>query len=203
MKVLDLYCGLKGFSQAFEDRSHDVITVDIDKKFKPTICKDVMELRPEDFKTRFDIILASPPCNCFTVMTISRYWTSECKPKKETQEAIRLVAHTLNLILQNSPKFWYLENPRGMLRNVLGKPQAQTYFASWGVNYLKPTDIWGKHAKMSWGKNNRNLLMYERAPRGSQKGVQKLESPEERAKIPYALSEAICLACEKENENYG
>ena len=33
MRVLDLFAGLKGWSQAFSDRGHDVRTVENDKRF--------------------------------------------------------------------------------------------------------------------------------------------------------------------------
>lgn len=219
MKVLDLYCGLKGWSQAFEDRSHDVITVDIDRKFKPTICKDIKQLHWKDLKPYepFDVILASPPCNCFSIASVYRHWEKETKRPKdqETKDAISLIGHTINLILNLNPRWWILENPRGMLRNVLGKPQVTTYFASWQSSLerflsnkafhdkrkpnLKPTDLWGVLPSIEWN----NPLKWEKAPRGSSKGTQGMKDREMRAKIPYGLSMAVCLACEKENENYG
>lgn len=39
MRVLDLFSGLGGWSAAFRDRGHEVITLDIEPKFKPDIVK--------------------------------------------------------------------------------------------------------------------------------------------------------------------
>jgi len=196
MKVLDLFCGLKGFSQAFEERGHDVTTVDILPKFKPTFVADVMNLTPESFNDRcyhFDVVLASPPCNCFSVASIRHHWV-DGKPKETAKEAIKLVSHTIDLILNIHPSYWYLENPRGMLRTVLGLPQVTTFFASWGEQRLKPTDIWGRLAPMEWKKPEGWL----RTPRGCKYwGTQAVNKKDERGKIPYPLSEAICKACEK------
>ena len=192
MRVLDLFCGLKGWSQAFEDRGHEVVTVDIDKKFEPTLTADIMDLDWNDLATErsyFDIVLASPPCNCFSVASIGRYWNNT-KP----YEAIDLIAHTVRLIIRLSPRWWILENPRGMMRRILGKPSITTYFASWGDFALKPTDLWGVLPEVKWNRPSR----WQRAPRGSRKGTQAKTTSEERAKIPYGLSEAVCLACEKE-----
>ncbi len=101
MKVLDLFSGLGGWSQAFLDRGHEIVTVDNDEKFKPDICADMMILSAGSFGNpgKFDVILASPPCNCFSVMTISRYWTPDGRPKEGAQYGISLVAHTIKTIL--------------------------------------------------------------------------------------------------------
>jgi len=196
LNVLDLFSGLKGWSQAFEDRGHTVVTVDIDEKFNPTICQDIMTLETMDFRRfgYFDIILASPPCNCFSVASIGKHWKNG-KPDEETRNAIRLVSHTLGLILELLPRWWILENPRGMLRRVLGKPCITTYFASWGEMNLKPTDLWGVLPEnVQWARP----MKWQKASRGSRTGTQGKKNAELRAKIPYGLSMAICMTCEKE-----
>lgn len=68
MKVLDVYSGKKGWSKPFADRGHDVLTIDIEPKFKPDICADLLKITPEYLKQfgPFDIILALPPCTEFS-----------------------------------------------------------------------------------------------------------------------------------------
>jgi hypothetical protein len=39
---------------------------------------------------------------------------------------------------------------------------------------------------------------WQKAPRGARAGIQGIKDTELRAKIPYGLSLAICLACERE-----
>lgn len=200
MKVLDLFSGLGGFSQAFKDRGHEVITVDIEQKFKPTICKNIMELTINDFNGfKPDIILASPPCNCFSPMSIPRYW-KDGQPGDEAKESIRLVHHTLGLIFELHPKFWFLENPMGMLRTVIGNPPVRVFYAQYGEDRLKPTDVWGRHPDgfKEIQITDKSLLDYTPCPRGSKiGGTQGMKNAEVRAKIPYKLSETICKLCEK------
>lgn len=44
-RVLDLFCGLGGFSSAFKESERwDVTTVDIEERFDPDITADVMDL---------------------------------------------------------------------------------------------------------------------------------------------------------------
>ena len=214
MKVLDLFSGLGGWSQAFKDRGHDVVTIDNDPKFKADIVTDLSKVDHLEFwdSTPFDIILASPPCNCFSIASVYRHWDKDTKKPKdeETRKAIRLVGNTIKLILDLQPRWWILENPRGMLRNVLGKPSATTYFASWQSDNeredtlkafhdkrkpaLKATDLWGVLPDMEFS----NPLKWEKAPRGSRSGIQGIKDSALRAKIPYGLSLAVCIACEKE-----
>ena len=213
MKVLDLFSGLGGWSQAFRDRGHEVITVDIEKKFNPDICKDIMSLESSDFKEKFDVILASPPCNCFSVASIYRHWDKRTKkPKdKETIESINLVRHTLELIEKMKPTFWILENPVGMLRKqwfLMPYERKTISQCQYGRSIMKPTDLWGRFPSSFIAKRCRpGNLDHEKASRGSKNGLQGINNSfsnlgmrgkDERAKIPYGLSLEICLACEKE-----
>jgi len=197
MNVLDLFCGLKGWSQAFADRGHNVVTLDNNPKFSPTICRNILAMTAESFEHP-DVVLASPPCECFSVASIPAHWKN-MQPDGKALGAIELVKHTLNLIYDLRPKFWFLENPRAMLRTIIGNPPVTVYFAQYGENRLKPTDIWGRHPKgfKKMQITDRSLLDYEKAPRGSRKGTQAIQKSEDRARIPYALSKIVCELCEK------
>ena len=200
MKVFDLFSGLGGFSQAFVDRGHNVVRIDNDPQFKEvphTMIKDVLEL---DCFDSFgpDIVLASPPCDCFTPMTIGHYWRPNIKShlKEKKDLMIRLVKHTLKIIDFENPKYWILENPAGMLKYVIGPPQVLTWWGAWGHDYLKPTHLWGRFPPIDWRPKPKKGE-YEGAKRGAKKGIQNPKySRAERALIPYDFSLAVCLAAE-------
>lgn len=202
MKVLDLFSGLGGWSQAFKDRGHMVVSVDNQAKFGPTICKDINELNYDDLNDygHFDVILASPPCEAFSVMAISKHWSKDGFPNKEARQAIRNVLHTLDLIEDLKPAYWIIENPMGMLRRIIGNPVCSITQCQYGNPYMKKTDLWGVLPKSFEPKCCKNgASCHPRTPRGSKlSGIQSLKTPEERAKIPYSLSLAICEACERE-----
>ena len=42
MKILELYCGTKSFSNVAKDKGHEVFTVDFNPKFKPNICCNML-----------------------------------------------------------------------------------------------------------------------------------------------------------------
>jgi len=198
MKVLDLFSGLGGFSQAFKDRGHQVTTVDNNPEFNPDICIDIMGFIPEVLPS-YDVVLASPPCECFSVASIGNHWKDN-QPDPKTLQAIELVKKTLNIIIDIRPKYWFMENPRAMLRTIIGNPPVTVFYAQYGEDRLKPTDIWGRHPKgfKEMQIADKSLLEYTPAPRGSRTGTQGLNGSDVRAKIPYKLSETICILCEKD-----
>jgi len=193
MEVIDLFSGLGGFSQAFVDRGHYVERYDFNERFKDvphTIIKDVMELTPIDLE-HTDIVLASPPCQHFSIAAVCHHWKNS-EPTPDTQEVIKLVKHTKKIIEEANPTYYMIENPRGMLRRVLGLPDKFVYLSAWGKEAKKPTDFWGKFPPIDW----KMPFKWEKAPRGSKTGVQGYTDSAETAKIPYDFSLAVCLAVE-------
>lgn len=77
MNVLDLFSGAEGWTEAFRERGHDVVTLDLDPKFGADHQIDFLtigsleELERED---KFDLILASPPCESFSTGSFRHHW---------------------------------------------------------------------------------------------------------------------------------
>lgn len=195
MKVLDLFSGLGGFSQAFKDRDHEVSTFDIDPRFNPTHVEDLRKI------TRLepaDVILASPPCQCFSMMSFAKYWNRDNTPKNEKAiEALELVKHTEKLMIEAKPQFRIMENPRAKLRKLIGPPTATVTWCQYGAKVQKMTDFWGILPSTFEPRRCKNGdSCHTPAPRGSRTGTQNDLSSAERAKIPYRLSLELCLAME-------
>lgn len=202
LRVLDLFSGRKGWSTAMKDRGHDILTIDIDPDMEPDICMDIKQLTIEDIGTDWDIVLASPPCEAFSIASCMHHWSATEPRVPKTQfadDSLQLVQHTFDLIQQIKPTYWAMENPRGMLRKVWKEPTLTTYFASWSGGVYetrrpqKPTDLWGAFPKtMPWPKP-RN---WEIAKRGARTGTQGL-ARDEAAMIPYNLSFTLCIHAEE------
>jgi hypothetical protein len=63
MRLLEIFCGSKSVSKIFEKNNWEVVSVDIDPHWKPTILADVLEWDYKKFdKDYFDFIHFSPPC---------------------------------------------------------------------------------------------------------------------------------------------
>ena len=206
LRVLDLFAGLGGWSAAFKVRGHQVTTVDLNPAFGCTITADILTLqyrtlwKPGDF----DIVLASPPCEGFSVASIGRHWTPPPTnlPKTDTAKlAVQLVGAALDIIKYLEPTWWMMENPRGKLRSLnlmTNYPRQTVTYCKLGETRMKPTDLWGRFP--------RSLVLptpckngdpcHDRAPRGAKTGTQGIKGSANRAVVPYQLSLLVCMACE-------
>ena len=150
-RVLDLFAGLEGWSEPWREAGHDVFSVDIDEEFDVDLHANIMDLYPSDLPWKPDVVLASPPCEAFSVLTIGKNWTKPTDdppnaPKTEqAHNAEELVFETLRLIRWLDPAVWVMENPRAKLRVLPvmeGIPRCTVWYCRYGMPYAKPTDLW-------------------------------------------------------------
>ena len=173
MHVLDLCAGSGSATQAFKDRGHDVVTVDICGDVD--IIADVRTYQPTQY---FDFIWSSPPCTEFSK---ANYRLGKCKDRKPD---LSLVKACFQIIDYAQPKYWILENPMACLRHFIGKPAITVHYSDYGYPTRKPTDIWGVFPWFWSTKHNSDLARFDLLPKSA------------RAKLPYELSLAICKAIE-------
>lgn len=208
MRVLDLYAGLKGWSQAFEERGHEVFSIELEPRFPGiSLYKDILQVTLDDIPWRPDIILASPPCTKFSVMRIGYNWTKDHQPRNDgARHALQLLEHTVRLIRALRPYYFVMENPRAKMRKMPIMQQFEcrsVTYCQYGETRMKPTDLWGGFPPSLVLKPTcRNGdSCHVAAPRGSKTGggtqallVSGMRA--EVAKVPHALSLAVCLAAE-------
>ena len=204
MKVGDFFSGLKGWSEAFLQRGHDIITYDIGESFEPDICGDILDIY--EFP-KLDAALFSPPCHTVSTMRMGSNWTHQGEPKtEEASNARELFLKCIEIIEYTKPRFFIIENPRARLRTLgyFDRYERRTItMCRYGSKRMKPTDLWGgfpkslvlrdmcKNNRTPWSTKSNHIL----APRGSTSGTQGMD-PSESAKIPFELSLEICIAME-------
>jgi hypothetical protein len=205
--VVDLCAGKGGLSQAFADAEDwSVTTVDIQERFDPDIQADVLDLRPDDLPDA-EVFLAGPPCTTMSVAGNQTDHYVDGEPNSELARThVALAYHVVGLIRAKSPKWWFVENPRGRMRRYLGQPTGTVTLCQYGYDWQKPTDLWGEHPpSFRYRRCSPGADCHVSGPSGfdSGDGVSHARDPAERAKMPQGLSEAILNAVENPEPQYG
>lgn len=225
--VLDLFSGTGSGTQAFrESDKYDVIGIDIMARPNDDLVMDIMNIRASMFR-KYDIrlIWASPPCVSFSKASNKDNWRHKeaySMPKRqEAFKGIQLVYKTLYIVECANPDFWFMENPKGELEKVLGRPQAQKikefkknnhpkYYnmrrfqgyitlCSFGHDYMKPTMLYGDHPRgFNYKYCGKGRNCHNSSPRGGGLGIQGKSDHDSRSNLPRGLSEHIkeCLEAE-------
>ena len=115
--LLELFCGTKSIGKVFDENGWDVVSVDMLSKFEPTICKNVLDLTPEDIMDKLPahakqitLIWASPPCTQYSKMR------TQGAPR-DLDGSDKIVQQVLNLVKYFNVPF-FMENPQtGLLKS--------------------------------------------------------------------------------------
>ena len=221
MNVVELFSGSGVMSDSFRKRGHRALTFDLyqDADVQEDILKITKErlmsiLKKKGFD-RVDVVWASPPCTAFSVASIRRNFIDGKPVSEKAFLGIELVKKTVEIISWLQPKYWFIENPRGMLRKLGlldGFARRTVTYCQYGADYQKPTDIWtNAHHWIPRPACHAGDSCHVAQPRGYRakkafgvlgKGVQGLSNAFERGKIPIALCFEIVDVCEGRSHLY-
>lgn len=211
MKVLELFAGERCIGRAFSRRGHKVFSIDWDCVHKDIDWYvDISKISAKDILKRFgkpDVIWASPDCTSYSVAAISHHRrkndkTGNLDPVSDYAKFCDSTnKHVLKLIKDLSPKFYFIENPRGGLRKMdfmQGIPRYTVTYCQYGDERQKPTDIFTNHPKPNFLPPCKpGDSCHVAAPRGSRTGTQGRKGSIDRALIPDKLCNHIVFICEK------
>ena len=202
LKVLELFAGSRSFSKVAEEFGYETYTTDIEPFDNIDQVCDIFDFDINKIPFQPDIIWAYPPCYTFSVASIGHHWTGGHRayiPKTEkAKTGLKIVEKTLEIIHKLKPDYYYIENPRGVLRKldvVKGLQFRNTvWYCQYGDMRAKPTDIWTND--MKWiprpvCHNGNKNCHHEPAPRGSKTGTQGLKGNYERSIVPKELCKEI------------
>jgi site-specific DNA-cytosine methylase len=184
----------------------ETFTIDNDFTTNPDWCEDMLNITSKQIIDKFgtpDIIWASPPCTTFSVASLGHHWTGGSGayiPKtEECKNGIIVLKKTIRLIKELNPKYYFIENPRGVMRKMSVMQQFNRYtvtYCQYGDTRMKPTDIWTNHPNPNFKPACKNGdKCHVAAPRGSKTGTQGLRGARERGVIPEQLCEHILNIC--------
>ena len=134
LKVLDLFSGLGGFSEAFVLNNDEVLRIENNpllSEVKHTVMMDVRKLRDiiaegltegdlNPYLLNIDLIVASPPCYDFSLAYSAPQGIIARRGKEEFEAYepdMELFEVTLEIIQMLKPRYWIIENVRGSIRH--------------------------------------------------------------------------------------
>ena len=183
MKVLELFCGRGGWSKGFKEIFPDAEFTGIDmndfSKIYPFefLQKDLMDYTPEPI---YDIILASPPCSEFSELK------RNCAHPYDERIGLDLVYRTHYLISVLHPRYWIIENVKGLTEFM--PPQNEKI--QYGLKSRKTAYLWS-NADIELGFFDFDMSDYNsRLWHGNITGWQQVREGL-RGEIPIELSRQI------------
>jgi site-specific DNA-cytosine methylase len=203
MKLLELFAGSRSVGKVAERMGMEVLSSDINDFENISYVKNILEFDYKEIDFKPDIIWASPPCTAFSVAALGHHWGGGANayiPKTETALlGIEIAKKTLEIIEHYQPKYFFIENPRGLLRKMdfmQNLPRKTISYCQYGDSRMKPTDIWTNN--FNWISRpicKNGEACHEAAPRGSRTGTQGLSNAFERSKIPSLLCYEVLKSC--------
>jgi len=115
--ILELFSGTCSIGKVAKIYGWDVVSVDLDNKFKPTHNEDILTFNYQQYPPgHFSLVWASPPCTKYSIASRVPF------AKRDLIVADQTVKKTLEIIKYFQPTYWYMENPQ--------------------TGYLKSRDLW-------------------------------------------------------------
>tara|TARA_R100000541_G_scaffold55292_1_gene64114 strand:+ start:116 stop:769 length:654 start_codon:yes stop_codon:yes gene_type:complete len=216
MKVLELFAGSRSIGKVADELGYEVFSVDINNFEGIDYITDILDFDINKLPFKPDFIWASPPCTTFSVASISRHRPHNMPISLEAELGNKYVIKTLEIIKELNPKYYFIENPRGMLRKQLfmkGFPRTTVWYCRYGDTSAKPTDIWSNHIYSLFNTegwqprqecfNGNVKCHHDKQPRGYAakklsgalgKGTQGKKNNYFRSIVPYKLCKEILLS---------
>ncbi len=203
MNVLELFAGSRSVGKQSEKLGMNVFSSDLIEFEGIHYPVSILDFDVTKVPFQPDIIWASPPCTSFSVASIGHHWTGgkgAYIPKTDgARLGLKLVEKTIEIINHFQPTYWFIENPRGVLRKMeimKGLKRNTVTYCQYGDERMKPTDIWTNSdvwVPRPMCKNGDPC--HVAAPRGSRTGTQGRSNAYERSKIPDELCQEILKSC--------
>lgn len=203
MNVLELFAGSRSIGKQAEKLGMNVFSSDLIEFDGINYPVSILDFDVTKVPFQPDIIWASPPCTSFSVASIGHHWTGgkgAYIPKTDgARLGLELVKKTLEIIDHFKPTYWFMENPRGVLRKlpvVQGLKRNTVTYCQYGDERMKPTDIWtNSNVWIPRPMCKNGDPCHVAAPRGSRTGTQGRSNAYERSKIPEELCREILKSC--------
>jgi site-specific DNA-cytosine methylase len=191
--ILDLCGGTGSWSRPYVETGYDVKLITLPKYdvTKVHFGETTLMFRgnPQIVIPYWDVwgILAAPPCTEFSL-------AKSTKPR-DFVKGMRIVQSCVQIIwhcrMSGGLKWWAMENPRGFLRQFMGKPAFRFEQWEFGHKGVKPTDIWGYFIEPKKKVKIKPEGLSKYYPSGSRNALGWSKTAVERAITPAGFAKAF------------
>ena len=157
MKVLELFAGSRSIGKVADSLDYKVFSSDLNNFKNIDYVIDILDFDINKVPFKPDLIWASPPCTSYSIAAISHHRPHNKPLSDFAVKSDLIVKRTLEIIKELNPEFWYIENPRGMLRKqsfMKGIPRTTIWYCTYGDTRAKPTDIWTNNLRSIFNKTS-------------------------------------------------
>ncbi len=225
MKLLELFAGSRSIGKVADSQGHESFSSDIEPFEGIDYVANILEFDLSKVPWVPDMVWGSSPCTAFSVASIGKHWTGgkgAYIPKSDDARlGIQLAQKTIEIIdhfKQLNPNLvWYMENPRGVLRQMpfmKELPIRHTIcYCQYYDSRMKPTDIFTNNNMwiprpmcrnngygmvdfngQQWALDKIGRPCHMAAPRGAKTGTQGLKGAYVRSMLPESFCEEIMHA---------
>lgn len=152
VRVLELFKGTGSVGKYITENypDYEVISLDILKKYNPTIVSDILTWDYKIYDPEyFDIIWASPECKIFSNLQythIGKKWKTREDLDIARKQNWCFPLKVLQIIEYFKPKAYFIENPYySAMREIPEMKLIKSFkfdYCAFGYKYKKPTRIW-------------------------------------------------------------
>ncbi len=196
MKVLDLFCGMGGWSIGFHREGFDCVGIDIaDVGYPYRFYQQDIRDYHYNGETKPDIVVASPPCTEFSQLLFLSVAKGQRHPG-DPEKGMELVREAKRVIDEAQPRWWLIENVNGSIPHIsklLGKPKM----------IKRPYILWGEFPQFLMPQENLPLKTTKVPSKGHSHFNERVNADNRfnpmrswlRARIPIPLSLGLARAC--------
>ena len=162
VKVLELFAGSRSIGKAAESLGYKVYSSDLNEFEGIDYPTDILDFDTTKVPFKPDIIWASPPCTTYSIAAISHHRPHNKPLSDFAIKSDNMVKKTISIIKELNPKYWYIENPRGMLRKqsfMQKLTRTTVWYCTYGDKRAKPTDIWINNLRSVFNPNSFGILL--------------------------------------------
>lgn len=158
-RVLELFCGTKSVGNVFEQDGYEVVSLDYRAEFNATHTENILTWDYQQYpQDHFNVVWASPDCTTWSLATGGKYRRKDSiyglnnQHQEKATLGNNMVLKVIEILKYFNPPFWYIENPRGLLKyfppliDFITETKSNislVYYGNyndWG--FIKPTHIW-------------------------------------------------------------